>query len=112
MRIDASTSAASDFSRPPASRTTPATSSPPRAPSSTKFEYVSDSACLEYRAPAPADAVEAQPWREGDGPKPVTWSWPPTDPPALWVRVRESWARARVSARLDWPDGRRSYQVL
>lgn len=90
----------------------PAVSGSPREPPSIKFELVSDNGVEGYRAPAPADAVEARPWREGEGPKPVTWSWPPTDPPALWVRVRGSWARAWVSARLDWPDGRRSYQVL
>ncbi|WP_326844560.1 hypothetical protein OHB33_41165 (plasmid) [Streptomyces sp. NBC_01558] len=58
------------------------------------------------------DPVEAQPWREGDGPQPSVWTWPLTDPPALWVRQNGSWRWAPVTARQDWPDGRVAYQVL
>ncbi|MFD5634819.1 hypothetical protein ACFWJM_11860 [Streptomyces sp. NPDC127077] len=59
-----------------------------------------------------ADPVEARPWREGDGPKPKVRSWPPTDPPALWMRQNVTWRWATVTARQDWPDGRTAYQVL
>ncbi|MFF9819418.1 hypothetical protein [Streptomyces sp. NPDC014006] len=58
------------------------------------------------------DAVTARPWCPQDGPKPVVWTWPSTDPPALWVRAAGRWRRAVVRARQDWPDGRVIYQVL
>ncbi|MET9411215.1 hypothetical protein ABZX90_36535 [Streptomyces sp. NPDC002935] len=61
---------------------------------------------------APEDAVEARPWRQGDGPKPKVWTWPLTDPPALWVRHKGTWRWASVSARQDWPDCRTAYQAL
>lgn len=54
--------------------------------------------------------VEA--WREGDGPRPAVWTWPLTDPPALWVRQNGMWRWAAVTARQDWSDGRTAYQVL
>ncbi|WP_432189830.1 hypothetical protein [Streptomyces sp. Tue6028] len=57
------------------------------------------------------DAVEARPWQEGDGPRPVVVTWPRTDPPALFVRIAGTWRRASVTARQDWPDGRVMYQV-
>ncbi|WP_406368780.1 hypothetical protein OG788_02200 [Streptomyces sp. NBC_00647] len=53
----------------------------------------------------------ARPWRPEDGPRPVVWTWPATDPPALWVWSRGSWRWASVAARLDWADGRRAYTV-
>lgn len=58
------------------------------------------------------DPVEARPWRESDGQAPTVWTWPLTDPPALWVRQNGSWRWAPVTARQDWPDGRTAYQVL
>lgn len=63
---------------------------------------------------APEDAVEARPWRQGDGPKPKVWTWPLTDPPALWVHHKGTWRWASVSARpmAGRPDGRTAYQVL
>ncbi|MFJ1975307.1 hypothetical protein ACIO93_42570 [Streptomyces sp. NPDC087903] len=41
-----------------------------------------------------------------DGPRPKVWTWPLTDPPALWVRQQGTWRWASVMARQDWPDGR------
>ncbi|MEU9925087.1 hypothetical protein AB0H51_28030 [Streptomyces griseoluteus] len=61
-------------------------------------------------APAP-DAVPARPWREEDGPRPQVWTWPRTDPPALWVMSGGRPRRATVIARQDWADGSVYYQV-
>ncbi|MFF0191168.1 hypothetical protein [Streptomyces sp. NPDC005244] len=60
----------------------------------------------------PEDSEEARPWREGDGARPTVWTWPLTDPPALWVRRNGGWRLAAVAARQDWSDSRTAYQVL
>ncbi|MEU1592709.1 hypothetical protein ABZ468_07580 [Streptomyces sp. NPDC005708] len=53
----------------------------------------------------------ARPWRPEDGPEPVVWTWPRSDPPALWVRSGGAWRFATVLARQDWADGSVYYQV-
>jgi hypothetical protein len=58
-----------------------------------------------------AEPVAARPWRPEDGPKPVVWTWPRKDPPALGVRSKGHWRWATVMARQDWADGRTAYQV-
>ncbi|MGI5143853.1 MULTISPECIES: hypothetical protein [unclassified Streptomyces] len=47
----------------------------------------------------------ARPWRPEDGRQPVVWTWPRSDPPALWVRSGGAWRYATVMARQDWADG-------
>ncbi|MGW2550055.1 hypothetical protein [Streptomyces sp. NPDC001635] len=53
----------------------------------------------------------ARPWRPEDGPQPVVWTWPTSDPPALWVWSGGAWRHATVMARQDWADGTTYYQV-
>ncbi|MFD0501681.1 hypothetical protein [Streptomyces rhizosphaericus] len=57
------------------------------------------------------EPVEARPWRVEDGPRPRVWVWPHGDRPALEVWSRGRWRYAPVTARQDWADGRRFYQV-
>ncbi|MER7497071.1 hypothetical protein ABT033_31300 [Streptomyces pharetrae] len=53
----------------------------------------------------------ARPWRPEDGPRPVVWTWPPGDRPALKVWSSGRWRYAPVMARQDWADGTVRYQV-
>lgn len=56
------------------------------------------------------DAVPARPWRPEDGPRPVVWTWPPSDPPVLWVQFDGRRWPGTVLAKQVWADGVR-YQV-
>ncbi|MBG7704850.1 hypothetical protein HCJ76_44015 [Streptomyces sp. MC1] len=59
----------------------------------------------------PPDAVPARPWGPGDGRRPVVWTWPATDPPALWVWSDGRPRRATVLAKQVWESGATYYQV-
>ncbi|MFF1284313.1 hypothetical protein ACFVY4_26675 [Streptomyces sp. NPDC058299] len=57
------------------------------------------------------EAEPARPWRPEDGPRPVVWTWPRADPPALWVGAHGAWRWATVTAKQVWGDGTVYYQV-
>jgi hypothetical protein len=57
------------------------------------------------------EPVQARPWRPEDGPRPVVWTWPPWDRPALRVWSAGEWRYAPVAARQDFADGTVRYQV-
>ncbi|MEE1764341.1 hypothetical protein [Streptomyces sp. SP18BB07] len=59
----------------------------------------------------PEPAV-TRPWRPEDGPKPVVWTWPRVDPPALWVWANGRYRWATVVAKQVWADDSVVYQVL
>lgn len=54
---------------------------------------------------------QGRPWRPEDGPRPVVWTWPKADRPALKVWSAGAWRYAPVMARQDWADGSVRYQV-
>lgn len=57
------------------------------------------------------EAVEAPPWRAGDGPPPRVHTYPYGERPLLDIRIAGEWRRCLVRARYDWPTGHVSYQV-
>lgn len=59
----------------------------------------------------PADAVEARPWRESDGPEPRMHVFDRGRRPRLRIHAEGRWRTCTVQARMDWPDGRIAYHV-
>lgn len=67
--------------------------------------------CVSDTTDGIPEPVPARPWRPQDGPPPVVWTWPRSDPPALLVWSHGHWRRATVTAKQVWADGSVRYQV-
>lgn len=60
---------------------------------------------------SPVEAVEAPPWREGEGPAPRMHVYVRGEQPAMQVYTEGRWRSCVVQARADWFDGRVAYHV-